>query len=212
MESGGKQIPHAPDRPLKTSAAAGALPVRAPRRIVRAMVDTVPLTASGPRAPAKPKPIPRPIREMIRLMVVGRPGDEDFAPVPFLDAARLCGISGDRARKHLDRPAVRQLLMSERRAWRAAISSGNEGTLLRIREKSPNSMAQLGAGVRMLEELDSGPSGRGGGGQVQQAGFVIVIAVPPPAPSVDGPASPSLTIIDASPSPPGQGGPPSAGY
>jgi hypothetical protein len=137
---------------------------------------------------------------MIKLMVFGAPGDRDFAPVPFLDAARQCGVSGDQARKYLDRANVRQLLMAERRAWRAAISSGNEGALLRIRDRSPNAMAQLGA-VRALEQLEDG-NAVGLGGQAQVPGVCIVIHAAPPLPSPSDPASPSLTIIDASPMPP----------
>lgn len=169
------------------------------------MVDRTPLIASGPRDPAKPKPIPKPIRQMIKLMVFGAPGDQDFAPVPFLDAARQCGVSGDQARKYLDRANVRQLLMAERRAWRAAISSGNEGALLRIRDRSPNAMAQLGA-VRALEQLEDGDQARPGVGQAQVPGMTIIIRSAPPLPLPD-PSSSSLVIQhDPYPSPPDQGG------
>jgi hypothetical protein len=151
-----------------------ALPVHAPRRIVRAMVDTVPLAASGPREPAKPKPIPAPIRGMIRLMVYGRPDDPNCAPVPLLEAGRQCGVSPDQARKYLDRANVRQLLMAERRAWRAAISAGNEGALQRVRDKSSNGMATVAA-VRALEQLEEGNT-VGARGQIPQVpGFVIVL-------------------------------------
>jgi hypothetical protein len=171
------------------------------------MPQTHPLTASGSRDLKRPRRIPQDVRDAIRLMVYGRPDDPDCAPIGFIEAAKDCGIKPDVMRRYLDRGDVRALLLAERRAFRTAICASNELALLKVRDTSANGMCVV-ASVRQLEELNCEQPGGARGGMPQQAGFVIqIVNYAPPAP-IAGPASPSLTIIDASPSPPGQAGPP----
>jgi hypothetical protein len=93
-------------------------------------------------------------------MVYGHPDDPDCRAFTFIEAAHETGIKPDVMRRYLDRPDVRAQLLSERRAFRAAICGGNEGALLRVRETAQNGMAVVAA-VRALEELETprhGPS------------------------------------------------------
>jgi hypothetical protein len=113
-----------------------------------------PIMSTGSRQPEKrPQPIPRKLRDAISLMVYGRPDDQDCAPLTFIEAAKGAGIAPDVMRKYLDRPNVRALLRSERRAFREAICAGNEGALKRVRDTSQNGMCTVAA-VRALEALD----------------------------------------------------------
>jgi hypothetical protein len=131
-----------------------------------AMPLNLPIAASGSRAPDKqrPRPLPKHVREMVRLMVYGLPGDDDARPLDFIEAGKLAGIKPDIARKWLDRPETRMFLRAERRAYREAICAGNEGALKRLRDGAPNSMVQLNA-VRTLEDLSSTEEARPAGRQ-----------------------------------------------
>jgi hypothetical protein len=117
------------------------------------MPENPPLVAAGTRAPQKrPQPIPRPVREAIKLTVYGRIDDPDCAPVDFIEAAKSVSMKPDQMRRWLDRPNVRALLLAERRTFRDAICAGNEGALRRIRDERPNAMAQVHA-IKTLEQL-----------------------------------------------------------
>jgi hypothetical protein len=70
----------------------------------------------------------------------------------FIEAAKIAGMRPDVARRWLDRPEVRRLLLAERRVFRDALCAGNEGALARVRDKSENGMAVIGA-VRALENI-----------------------------------------------------------
>jgi hypothetical protein len=120
-----------------------------------AMPDNPPLTAAGPRDPQKrPRPIRKPVREAIKLMVYGNPDDPDGKPLDFIEAGRLVDIKPDVMRRYLDRGDVRALLRSERRAFREAICAGNEASLRRVRDQSANGMVTVAA-VRTLEQIDA---------------------------------------------------------
>jgi hypothetical protein len=54
---------------------------------------------------------------------------------------------------------LRALLHAERRAFRAAICAGNELSLARVRDRSENGMAVIGA-VRTLENIAEERCGR----------------------------------------------------
>jgi hypothetical protein len=156
-------------------ARAGSAPYRC------CMPANPPLVASGAREPDKqrPRPIPRAIRDMIALMVYGQVDDPDCRALDFIEAARQCGIKPDIARKWLDRSEVRKLLLAERRVFRDAVCAGNEGALKRVRDKSENGMAVIGA-VRTLENLAE-ETVHGARGSVTTPGLVIQI-VQAPAP------------------------------
>lgn len=159
-----------------------------------------PLTAAGSRQPEKAPPIPVKVRDAIRLMVFGKPDDENCAPLDFIEAGRLAGIKPDVMRRYLDRPTVRSLLLSERRAFRNAINAGNELSLKNIRDTAANSMARIGA-IRTLEELGEEDAARHDrAGQRDLPGVIIhvvnevpaTIDVTPTIISVPTPASPRL--------------------
>ena len=78
-------------------------------------------TVQTPLRQHKKRPIPQTVRETIRLMVYGRDDDLDCQPLSFIEAAKLAGVAPDVFRRYLDRGDVRALLLSERRAFRAAI-------------------------------------------------------------------------------------------
>src|SRR5271165_5834615 len=98
------------------------------------MPSVPPLTSSASREMKRPQPIPKPVREAIRLMVYGKPDDPDGRPLPFGDAARASGVKPDVMRRYLDLPAVIALFRRERRAYREALCGGNEGALRRVRD------------------------------------------------------------------------------
>jgi hypothetical protein len=148
----------------------------------------LPIAASGARSPEKrPRPVPRYVRHMIELMVRGKPGDDDCAPLSFIEAAAIAGIKPDIARKWLDRSEVRRLLRAERRVFREAICAGNESALARVRDKSENGMAVIGA-VRVLEQLDEEDTSRAARGTVQPGLQIVIVsgpARPAPTPTID---------------------------
>jgi hypothetical protein len=146
-----------------------------------------PITAAGNRDLDRPRHIPAPIRRMVVLMVRGAEDSPDQA-LDFIAAAKLADVAPDRARRWLDTSEVRALLRTERRRYRDEICSFNEGALRRIRDNSPNSMAQLGA-VRVLENIADEAETRPRG-PVVLPGMVIVIS----APSSATPKPPPVTL------------------
>jgi hypothetical protein len=141
-----------------------------------------PLTVAGAREPTtRTKPIPKAVRNAVQLMVYGRLDDPDCQPLDFIQAARESGIKPDQMRRYLDRPAIRALLMQERRAFRAAICAGNEAALLRVRQTSPNGMA-ICASVRALEQIGEEEERRGPGGSIQQSAGLTIVITHAPAP------------------------------
>jgi hypothetical protein len=119
-----------------------------------------PVRSSASRELKRPQPMPAKLREAICLMVYGHPDDIDCRALSFIEAAQETRIKPDVMRRYLDRPDVRALLLSERRAFRAAVCGGNEGALLRVRETAQNGMAVVAA-VRALEELENPRQGSG---------------------------------------------------
>jgi hypothetical protein len=110
-----------------------------------------PVLAGGPRDAKRMRPLPKPLRELIVLMVRGCP-DDSGRQFDFVEAARMVGIRPQDVRKWFDRPVFLQALRAERKAWRAAICAANESALKRVRDTSENGMAVIGA-VRSLEDL-----------------------------------------------------------
>jgi hypothetical protein len=153
------------------------------------MPENPPLVAAGPREPTKQqRPIPKAVREAVRLMVYGAIDDPDCRPLGFIEAASEVGLKPDQMRRWLDRSVVRALLLRERRIFRTAINSGNEGALLRIRDTAKNAMAQIGA-IRTLEELgeeDAARHGRTGQRETPGVTIRIVNVSAPPAPAATG--------------------------
>jgi hypothetical protein len=154
------------------------------------MPTNPPLTASGSRELKRLRPIPRPVRTAITLMVYGKIEDPDCAPLDFITAAKLSGIKPDVMRRWLDRAEVRALLRSERRAFREAICAGNEAALQRVRDKSANGMVTVAA-VRALEQIDEAEPHRRG---PQESPHVTIRIV-----QVAAPAAASITTIEAKP-------------
>jgi hypothetical protein len=148
------------------------------------MADCLPAASSGPREPVKrPKPVPKIVKDACLLMVYGDPDDEAGEPIDFITAAKAVGMRPDTLRRYLARPQVIAFLRAERRAFREAICSGNELALRRVRDKSPNGMATIGA-VRALEQLSEEAAPGRPGQHPQAPGLWIVInttAGKPPA-------------------------------
>ncbi len=146
------------------------------------MPATSPVLSSGARDPRKrARPIPRPVRDAITLMVYGKIDDPDCAPLTFIEAAKLSGIKPDVMRRYLDRADVRVLLRAERRAFRDAICAGNEQALRRVRDKSANGMVTVAA-VRALEAIDKINSTHRQSADISPR-LTIVVRAAPPAPT-----------------------------
>ncbi len=153
----------------------------------------LPIASSGPRVPDKqrPRPVPKAIRDVIVMMVRGRPDDPDQAPLDFITAAKACGVQPDIMRKWLDRPEVRSFLRAERKAYRAMVNAGNEAALARARDQATNPMATVRA-VQALEQLDEEEHAQGQG---IMPGFRIVIS------QEYASRMPDSSVIDVTPSP-----------
>ena len=169
------------------------------------MPATPAIAAAGPRDPVKrPRPIPKAVRAAILLMVYGKPDDPDCGPVDFVAAAKLVDLKPFVLRRYFDRAAVRALLLSERRAFRAMICSGNEAALKDIRDKSANFMARIGA-IRTLEELADSDANRSHNSPTPGVTINVINAATPPA----LPPLPVPSVIDVQPldeSKPDEGG------
>jgi hypothetical protein len=140
-----------------------------------------PLMASGSRDPQRQRPLPAKVKAMVTFMVRGSPTDENAAPLDFIAAGRLAGLSPDVARRWLDRTAFRVALRAERRAFREAICAGNEKALARIRDAGGNAMASVRA-VQTLEAIDE-EAVRSDRGVSRAPGMVIQIVTAPPGPT-----------------------------
>lgn len=163
-------------------------------RIGRAatMAEFFPVRASGPREPARPRPIPPKIKAVVHYLVWGRDdADPDALPMTLLDACAAAGIRPFVARRHLDRPQTIAFLRQERRKYREILCSGNERALQRVRDGS-NAMAAV-ASVRALDQLQAEDAGRA---TAVSPGITlrIICETPQPAPIVD--VTPSR-IIDS---------------
>jgi hypothetical protein len=156
------------------------------------MPSVPPITASGSRDLAKPRPIPPKVRRMIEIMVRGTDAGD---VVDFIGAAKLAGLAPDVARRWLDRGPVRQLLRAERAAFRSTLCASNELHLARIRGTARNSMAQIAA-VRTLEQIDDQADVRSPREQ-PQAGLVVIIEASPHR--MPAPTGPVVDVMPAEP-------------
>jgi hypothetical protein len=129
-----------------------------------------PALASGRHEVKRPRPLPKPVRSAITLMVE--------QGIDYVEAARACGIKPENLRLWFDRPLFLQALRAQRKAWREAGCAGNETALLRVRNTSENGMAVIGA-VRGLEDLAEREVVQTRGTQ-QTPGLVIQIISPTP--------------------------------
>jgi hypothetical protein len=149
------------------------------------MPSIAPLTSAAYGADLKrAQPIPKVVREAVTLMVWGRPDDPDCRNLSFVEACRETGMRPDIFRRYLDRSSVRSLLLAERKAFRAAVCSGNESALLNVRQTAVNSMAVVAA-VRALEGLDSEAESRAPG-QATPGVCIIVQQVAPAGQVIEG--------------------------
>jgi hypothetical protein len=166
------------------------------------MPSILPLVASGSREMKRPRPVPRLVRDAVRLMVFGAPDDPDGAPIDFVQAAHCVGLRPFVLRRFFDRAEVRALLRSERAAFRQMINAGNELSLKSIRDTAQNSMARIAA-VRRLEDLDAADIIQSRA-QGQTPGVVIVIS----SPRENTASEPAVPVtIDARPMPAIEDGP-----
>jgi hypothetical protein len=159
-----------------------------------------PLISSASRAVRRRQSLPKHVRDMLVLMVRGRPGDdENVQPLTFIEAGRAVGLKPDVARRWLDRPDALTFLRAERKAFRAAVCAANEAILAEIRASAPNSMARIAA-IRMLEELENPKAGGVNVSvNVAQNNTVGYAYEPCNRPTIDAaPATPTPTI-DAEP-------------
>jgi hypothetical protein len=171
------------------------------------MPNIAPLTAAAGDRP-RPRAVPQKVKLAIRAMVYGVPGDADHAPLDFVAAAKLVGMDPPTLRKYFDRGDCRQLLLSERRAFRTMLCAGNEAALARIRD-GENAAAAVKA-VQVLEGIDEADAERHGRvGQREVPGVTIVIqqaSTEPAEPLVlipaPTPAKPTLSPRLPEPEPP----------
>jgi hypothetical protein len=148
------------------------------------MPTNYPLASAGPREPtARPRPIPKIVKDACLLMVYGDPTD-DGPPVDFVSAAKEVGMQPQTLRKYLTRPQVIAFLRAERRAFREAICSGNELALQRVRDgdQHSNPMARIAA-VRTLEALETADAESHAPHRQVLPGLIVQINMPvlPPA-------------------------------
>ena len=138
------------------------------------MTDNIPIASSGAREPEKrPRPLPRKLRQAIRLMIHGAEDDPGGRPLDFVEAAKIAGIRPALMRSYLDRPMVRSYLLAERRTFRLTVCAGNERALRGVRDTTANAMAQVAA-VRALEQLDAPAAATNVNIlNIAQAGYVI---------------------------------------
>lgn len=74
----------------------------------------------------------------------------------YQDAAKAVGMHVRHARKAIDSPHVLNELRRRKQVFRASISAANIHHLAKLRDKSGNAMAQLGA-IKVLEQIDDDP-------------------------------------------------------
>src|SRR5262249_47090403 len=91
-------------------------------------------------------------------------------------------------------------IRAERSSFRAELCCANERALQRIRDKSENAMAQLGA-VKTLEQIDAEETIRDGRGATVP-GMIIVIEGAPPARVIDVTPTSFVPAPFAVPAPP----------
>ncbi len=150
----------------------------------------------------RPRPIPKAVRDAVRLMIYGKPDDPDGRPLTFLETAPVVGVKPDTLRRYLDKPTVISLLLRERKAFRHEICAANEASLKGLRDHAQNSMARIAA-IRLLEEMN-GDDGVHAPGESTQPRFVVQIVN-----RITAPELPAITIgARTFPAPPHIAGPP----
>ena len=159
------------------------------------MPAIAPIRASD-REPKRVRPIPRAVRAAVLAMIYGDPAadGENAVPLSFVQAAAIAQIQPYVLRRWLDKPAVIQLIRSERAIFRRALCCGNELALANIRDRGENDAARVRS-VLALEQIEAA-SVIQSRGQHESPGITIRIVHSVPS---------SIKTIDAiEPEPPAQ--------
>jgi hypothetical protein len=148
-------------------------------RNFQSMPAIAPIRAST-REPKRERVIPRAVRAAVLAMIYGDPAaGDDAPPLSFVQAAKIAEIQPYVLRRWLDKPAVIQLIRSERAVFRRALCAGNELALAHIRDRGENAAASVRA-VLALERIDEAGAIQGRA-QGESPGVVInLIAAPRP--------------------------------
>ena len=146
------------------------------------MPAIAPIRASD-REPKRVQPIPRAVRAAVLAMIYGDPaaGDDDVAPLSFVQAAKIAQIQPYVLRRWLDKPAIIQLIRSERAIFRRALCAGNELALANIRDRGQNDAARVRS-VLALEAID-GAAAIQSRGMHERPGITINIVHRDPLPA-----------------------------
>lgn len=137
---------------------------------------TPPIAASGRELNGPPRPIPRAVKASIVMMV--------HEAVDFIVAAKAHDLRPDTLRRWLHRPEVAAFVREERRAYRLAISCGNEHALAEVRDnREGNQMARVAA-TKAIHEIDHEETTRGAGDQMTAGITIQIVHVPPDAGSM----------------------------
>jgi hypothetical protein len=157
------------------------------------MAEFFPIRASGPREPARQRPIPAKIKAVVHNLVWGDDANPDAMPMNLIDACAAAGVKPFVARRFLDRPQVIAHLRGELRKRRAVDCCGNSAALRRVRDTSDNGMAI----VASCRQLDASAVEDAGRADAPSPGVIIRIInqAPQPAP-IDVTPTPSR-LIDA---------------
>jgi hypothetical protein len=114
------------------------------------------------------------------------------------DAAKAAGMTDHSLREAFKKPHVKAFYLAELGTLRSSERAKTHHRMVAIRDQDQNLTAAVAAG-KLLEQVEAVEQARPGAGQAQTPGLCIIIHAAPPLPSPSDPASPSLTIIDASP-------------
>lgn len=138
------------------------------------------------KEPAKRKQLGPKLRKVISLMV--------HEGMEMDKAARAANTSTRAIRKALERPHVLAYVKRTKEVFRASISSQNIFHAAKIRNKSGNAMAKLGA-IKLLEGMSDEPNVTG---TRSQAPGVVVVVVQPgaQAPEMHTVPTQSGTVIE----------------
>jgi hypothetical protein len=153
---------------------------------------TSPPRAVDTKGASRPGRVTGKLKVALDLMVFGpTEGDNLGCALAMDDAAREAGLTTRTIRLALDRPHVRQYLNQQKQVFRASASAQNISALVKLRDKSGNAMAQLGA-IKVLEQIGDEPGA--GAAAARTPGMTIVIVQNGP---VSEPPQPKTITFDA---------------
>jgi hypothetical protein len=130
------------------------------------------------------------LRHALDLMIWG---GQDSKPLDWNDAARAVNISARSMRKSLERPAVRQYLLTQKQVLRACISAKSLSRLDELAAQRSNMNAAVNA-IRAIDESEAVERPLMG----ERPGVTIVIQQPTgaPPPTIDAQPAPTLHTFD----------------